>query len=298
MNFIALVIALLLERLLGDREQDREWTWFSRYVRWVHETLPTTGPWAGTLTVLVLVGIPSALTGVIYALLGGALLSLLALVFSVAVLVYCLGPRELDAETTRYISAVETGDEGRAAQLAHAIGGEVMPSGGAARNRALAEAVLLEFNERTFGLLVWFVLLGPLGAVLYRLSSLARRDLQASDAQDVGYTDAVLRLHGILNWLPARLLALGYALAGSFEEAVTDWRAYNDRRSELFWQANLDLIAATGRGALRMSDAREADDGSSAAGLGVVRSALALSLRTLVFWVVLYGLLTIAGFAI
>lgn len=297
MYFLAMVIALLIERLLGDRERGREWDWFARYVRWVRDSMPTTGSWSGTLTVLVLVGAPSALTGLVYALLGGALLSLLALVFSVAVLVYCLGPRELDAETTRYINAVESGDDARADQLAHAIGGDVMPAGGAARNRALAEAVLLEFNDRTFGLLVWFVVLGPLGAVMYRLSSLARRDVQ-SGSQDAGYTDAVLRLHGILNWLPARLLALGYALAGSFEEAITDWRAYRERKSDLFWQGNLDLIAATGRGALRMSDAREADDGSSAAGLGVVRSALALILRTLVFWVVLFGLLTIAGFAI
>lgn len=298
MNFLAMVIALLLERLLGEHERVREWRWFPAYSSWLREHAPTAGPWAGTLSVLLLVAAPVAVTALIHALLGGALLSVLALLFSVLVLLYCLGPREIDAEVGRYVDAIEAGDDATATVVAHRLGGDVMPGGGAARNRALASAVLVEFNERTFAVLFWFLVLGPMGAVLFRVTSLARADAASTAGSDPGYADAVLRLHGILNWIPARLLALGFALAGSFEEAVTDWRAYHERRSDLIWQQNADVITATGKGALRIGNALESDDGSPAAGIGAVRAALALVLRTLVFWVVLAGLLTIAGFAV
>lgn len=298
MNFIALVIALLIERLLGEHERLRAPVWYRRYVVWLRGAAGNTAAWSGPLGVLLLVGIPTALVGIVYVLLGGALLSVLALVFSVLVLLYCLGPRELDAEVSRYLDAVDAGDEARAAEFARDIVGGSAPAGGAARNRAVAEAVLLQFNLRTFAVLFWFVVLGPLGAVMYRTTALARADAEDGTEPDQAFALSARRLHGILDWIPARLIALGFALAGSFEDAVTDWKSYYDRKSDLLWEVNADVIAATGRGALRMGDMDEADHGDGSAGVGAVRSALALVLRTLVFWVVLYGLLTIAGLAI
>lgn len=297
MNFLALVIALLIERLLGDRQRLRDPHWYHAYAAWIQRTLGP-GTWTGTLGVLLLIAPPVALVGLVFALLGGALLSILALAFSVVVLLFCLGPRELDAEAGHYVDAIEVGDEARAAALAHDIAGEVVPAGGAARNRAVAQAILLEFNRRSFAVILWFVVLGPMGAVLYRLTLLARRDVDGGRWTEPGFAAAVLRLQGILDWLPARLIALGFALVGSFEDAITDWKSYYSRQSDLFWQVNDDVIIATGRGALRFGDATEADEGNAAAGIGAVRAAMALTLRTLIFWIALYGLLTIAGFAV
>ena len=297
MTFLAMIIALLIERLLGDRERLREPHWYHAYAAWLQRALGP-GTWGGTLGVLLLVAPPVALAGLLYALLGGALLSLLALIFSVAVLVFCLGPRELDAEAGRYVDAIEAGDDAGAQVLAHALAGPSVPDGGAARNRAVAQAILLEFNRRAFAVLFWFAVLGPMGAVLYRVTGLARDDVHAGRWTEPGFAAAVLRLQGILDWLPARMIALGFALVGSFEDAITDWKAYYTRRSDLFWQVNDDVIFAAGRGALRLGDATEADVGAPSAGIGAVRAAMALTLRTLIFWLVLYGLLTIAGFAI
>ncbi len=292
MNFIALVISLLLERLLGEHTHLRDPKWFHGYSAWLRGVIGHQSSWNGPVGLLLLVGLPTAAVGIVYHLLGGALLSLFALLFSIAVLLFSLGPSDLDAEATSYIEAVEAGDEERAAGIAKTIAGEPMLAQAGRRDRQVAEAVLVQFNERIFAVLLWFVVLGPMGAILYRVTSLAR---QHGSVEDEGeFASAAVRLQGILDWVPSRLIALGFALAGSFEDAVTDWKAYYERKAEHFWQMNADIIVATGRGALRFGEIGDADDTQ---GPARVRSALALVLRTLIVWVVLYGLVTIAGFA-
>lgn len=290
MKFVALVISLLLERVLGPHERWRSPQWFDRYAAWMHSTFGRYDLWSGPLGVLLVAGVPTLAVALVYMLLGGAYLSLFALLFSILVLLFCLGPRELDGQVNAYLEAVEAGDESRAAELAGDITGQPAPGDAEARNRAVAEAVLVEFNDRSFSVLFWFVVLGPLGAILFRCASLMRK-LSIEEMENAGaFHEAALRLHGILAWLPARLIALGYALAGSFEDALTDWKGYYEQPAEHFWVVNDDVLGVTGRGALRFG----ADDGS---GETVIRSSLALTLRTLVFWMVLFGLLTIAGFA-
>ena len=292
MNFIALVISLLLERLLGEHTHLRDPKWFHAYRGWLAGVIGHQPFWNGPVGVLLLVALPTAVVGIIYHLLGGALLSLFALLFSIGVVLFSLGPRDLDAEATSYIEAVEAGDDERATGIAKDIAGEPMLAQSGRRDRQVAEAVLVQFNERVFAVLLWFVVLGPMGAILYRLTALARQHGSIEDEEE--FVSAATRLQGILDWVPARLIALGFALAGSFEDAVTDWKAYYNRKAEHFWQINADIIVATGRGALCFGEGEDTDDTHGSAR---VRSALALVLRTLILWVVLYGLVTIAGFA-
>lgn len=292
MKFVALVISLLLERVLGKHERWRSPEWFRRYADWMHGTFGRYGPWAGPAGVLAVAAVPAVAVGVVYALLGGALLSLLALVFSVVVLLFSLGPRELDAQAGEYLAALEAGDTGRAEELARGIAGPDAAGDGAAGARRVAEAVLTEFNDRTFAVIFWFVVLGPLGAILYRCASLMRTQPLPDMAGAASFHEAAARLQGILAWLPARLLVLGFALAGSFEDTITDWKAYYERSPGRFWEVNDEVIVTAGRGALRLGES--SDD----AGASDVRAALALVLRTLVVWLVLLGLLAITGFTL
>lgn len=281
MNFIVLVIALLLERVLGEHQGLRDPRWYVAYVSRLKAAVGGGGFWSGPFGVLLVVGLPTAAVGFVYALLWGTFLSLLAMVFSVAVLWFCLGPRDLDSDVEAWTQAVETGDDERARERAAAL------TGGA--DGKVCDGVLLQFNERCFAVLFWFALLGPLGAALYRTAALAQSNPAAEG--DAAFAAAATRLKGILDWAPARLVALGFALAGSFEEAITDWKAYYDRKSPDFWTMNSDIIVATGRGALRIGGEEEGDEPAA------VRSASALTLRALIVWVALFGLVTIGGFA-
>jgi membrane protein required for beta-lactamase induction len=198
-----------------------------------------------------------------------------------------------------YAAALEGDDEQRRAWRAKAITEREAPPGSA---RAVEDAIFVQANNRIFGVILWFMLLGPSGAWLFRMTDLLRRravfeggrarDLTGTEPQ---YVHAVQRVHGVLAWLPARLLAIGYALAGSFEDAVSDWRTYYQNCSERFFEVNDAVLACAGAGALRTRAFAPDADGTGAEG---VRGAMRLVNRTLIVWLTAIALLTVVGWAV
>ena len=63
-------------------------------------------------------------------------------------------------------------------------------------------------------------------------------------------------LHGILAWIPARLAALSYALAGSFEDAVGNWRSAVDSAGAGVLDRAEGLLARVGKGSLQAEPRR------------------------------------------
>lgn len=287
MSFLATLIALLLDLGLRHLEPVRAPRWFHAYAETFQSltrSADSTRATAGTLLVAL---IPA----VIALFLGDALThvwSVLGFIFAVVVLMFCLGPRDLHDEARIYMDAVQAGDEAKAnAQAAELLSGPVPPSA-EERTEAVTQAVLMEANERQFGVLFWFALLGPAGALLYRTADLMRRGPQAQ--RNTEYSTAAVRLHGVLAWIPAHLAAIGYALAGSFEDAVSDLKSYYSTCSLRFFQVSNDVLLCTGLGALRAGAGQEA-------GLSRLKSALGLVRRTLIIWMVIYGLITLFGWA-
>ena len=103
----------------------------------------------------------------------------------------------------------------RAAGLAHAAGARM-------DGPSLVEAVFRNALRRWFGVLFWFLLLGPFGAVLYRLSVLA---VERDDTQLAHETAAGARAWlALLEWPVAQLMTLGLALVGNFDSVMAAWR--------------------------------------------------------------------------
>jgi len=79
--------------------------------------------------------------------------------------------------------------------------------------------------ERLFAILFWYLVLGPAGALTY-FSLVQMRGLGCRD-QSVDFEQAWLkRLEFVLEWVPARLLGLTFALAGQFEPTFSCLRRY------------------------------------------------------------------------
>jgi membrane protein required for beta-lactamase induction len=99
----------------------------------------------------------------------------------------------------------------------------------------------------------------------------------------------------IMDWLPARLTAICYAIAGSFEDALYGWRSYRDRRYDEFSDSNSGTLICTGSGAMRLNTLLEEHSDELHDFSHLPQSAMALVWRSLVVWLVIAGLLALTG---
>lgn len=303
MNLLALALGLFFERFMTHFFHLREARWLDGYfdaaLRVVDGKRSVFALLIAIATVLVPIlpvaafawGFRHLLFGVPY------------LLFAVIVLIFSLGPRDLEDEVDEYIEAVRNDDQGRADRVAKELLETEPPRPGGERTLAIEEAIFIQANNRLFGVVLWFMLLGPVGAWAFRVSDMFRRRaiFEAGRAESFSerrnYSFAAQRVHGAMAWLPARLVAMAYALAGSFETAVSDWREYYQDCADHFFDVNDDVVACAGVGALGAAALPQAAT-PVAPEIQGARNAMRLVSRTLWVWLTAIAVLTIFGFAV
>ncbi|MGI9264168.1 MAG: regulatory signaling modulator protein AmpE [Gammaproteobacteria bacterium] len=299
MNLIALFLGLILERTATKLFHLRELRWLDPYFDWGFGKLDRMGGPTGVVVVIVLILLPVLPILILQHEFSHLLFGLLAIAFATIVLFFSLGPRDLANEVEEYTSAVESGNSEEIARTAKVLTESDLPREKGASVLAVEEAVLIQANNRVFGVIFWFMILGPAGAWLFRVADLMRRRavfktgrIEAAGEPAPNYLHTLLATFGVLAWLPARLLALGYAMAGSFEAAVSDWRGYYESCSDKFFHVNDDILAAAGKGAIREENAEPEE-----IPVRPVQAATRLVNRTLLIWVTAISLLTLIGFS-
>jgi membrane protein required for beta-lactamase induction len=296
MKFLALLLALGFERLWSAQLHVREPSWLVAYVR---RALRWASRYRGDLRTAA-VAAAAAAPGLAVALVVGTFddvfSGLVWLALAGLVLFFALGPRDLPQEVDEWLAAVGRGDTAAAERLR----AEILEYDAAQRRGpaldSVAEAIFVQADNRLFGVVFWFALLGPFGALLFRFGDLLRREAllraaRADASDDAAALAAVCqRVHGLLAWAPSRLLALTYGLAGSFEESFTGWRTYLGEESDHFFDENDRLLVHAGRGALGARWAAAGDEAARARlALALVRNAFyawlaTLAALTLVAW--------------
>lgn len=301
MTLLALLLGLAVERLITQLLHLREPRWFDRYFEWGLAHVAGRSGLAVILLALVLCLLPVVPVVLLSALAGDRLLGLPYVLFAGFVLIFSLGPRDLKEEIDDYCNALARGDAAQAAERATALlEDDASRRSGPARD-ALEEAILAQSNNRIFGVVFWFMVLGPAGAWLFRVTDLMRRRAvfesrrQAHEGEPAKeYMRTMQTIHGLLSWLPARLTALFFAMAGSFEDAVGGWRDYLATASGEFFEANDHVLVCVGKGAIGRV---QTPDGMTPE-VASARAAMRLVLRTLVIWLVLLSALTLGGWLV
>lgn len=295
MNIWALALGLVCERFLTRMLHLRELRWFDPYFDWALAWIGRmrgAGAVLGTAVLCAVLVIPVVAVVIVF---GDRLHHVPYVLFAAFVLIFSLGPRDLGRELDEYLSAIEADDaEGisrRAKELMESDAGS-----GADHQSSVEEAIFVQANNRLFGVIFWFLVAGPAGAWFFRVIDLMRRRarfeserLRAETGEPAAFLEPVRTLHGLLAWIPARLLALGYALAGRFEEAIRNWRGFEPAERGRFYEFNDRLLASVGRGAVALPEATTAERPEWHA----ARSAMRLVRRTLFVWITAIALMTL-----
>lgn len=284
---ISLLVALIALGLLHVMPQLARWRSDALFRRWVAQLADTSG---GGRVVLALL-LPTALCALSWWLLGHTPLGgSLQLLFSLAVLLYCFGPREFEADLEAILEAPDGASREAAAQTLADDGSPI-----AWNAPALGVAIAYAALRRRFAVLLWFFLLGPAGALLYRLAqTLARNDaLQLDPSCRVAARYAA----NALDWLPAQLLTFTLAFVGHWEAVIGAWRRWHDLAAATSWYSSEPGFLGAAAQADVLIDI-EAGDGYAEehsdplAELIRLRSAL---LRALLAWLSVAALIVIGG---
>jgi len=283
MTLIILLLGLALETFHDVFVKYRRFNWLFHVLHWLEKRLSRYRFWDGVSGVLLTLAGPLIVLLVIdYGL--NELLVLLDFLFVTAVLVYSLGPDNLNTQLDEYIHASESGDSGQARKLAvDIIGTEEQDDDN--QEQVLLEAVLIRVHQRIFAIVFWFILLGAFGALLYRLVAELMAEFEEIHG---GYADAIRELYLILSWPSARLLALGFAVGGSLVHALEEWGITEASSLDV----NDTVIKATGLGAIQYEP--QSATAEKEAGYWV-REVKGLINRTLIVWLTVLGIMTLAG---
>lgn len=289
MNFLALLIGLGLERVLTHFFHLRAFHWLDPLFDRVLARLAGYRPGLSAAGVAGLALLLTAPVGWASMVLSVQSVQWPYFLFAIVVLLFSLGPRDLQEEVEEYCAATQDAGGGEAQRLACELLGFDPGAGTEELPRQVHRAIFVQANNRIFGVVFWFLVLGPAGpagAWLFRVLDLLR---QRALARQQAVTPA-RQVHGLAAWLPGRLMVGAFALAGNFMGAIAGWRAAGAGNREAFFQRTETRIAGAGEGACRESGPAASDEGAA----GLARQALGLVRRALwLIWYPLVALLTL-----
>lgn len=284
---ISLLTALIALGLLHFQPQLAHWRGDGGFRRWVAQLADTSGTGRTLLTLAVPVALCLVATWLIGLL---PMRDLLRLIFSLAVLLYCFGPHAYEADLEAILGAPD-GASRQAAAQALSDDGEPVAWNAIAVGEATAYAAL----HRRFGVLLWFFVLGPAGALLYRLAQTLGRDASLGldgEARSLARSIA----HG-LDWLPAQLMVFTLALVGHWDAVIGAWRQWHRQAIPGSWlREGAGFLGAAARADIEVDI--EAGDGYAEERsdvLGELRRLRSALVRALLAWLSVVALIVIAG---
>lgn len=274
MSLIIILFALLIERFAIVIRPWREHHWFEQYTSKINKFSVK----QAYLSLLLSIAPILVVVCCAHYLLAQLSFGWPAWLFDLVILVYCLGNTHLRASAQECYEQIELGnvESARALLFEHFDVEEKNDITATILMKAFYRASL----QRVFSILFWFVLLGPMGAVLYRF--MHKLSIYPVDESMLTVKMLSERTVFILDWIPARLLALSFCLAGNFMDVFSKWCATFKVTTNETYQ----ILYHCGHTAIRAEDLLE-----PTAVLGQVDDAYHLLCRSLFIWLVALALI-------
>lgn len=256
MTLISLLIVLMLENffrasaVLENELQSHRW--FPSWQQWISARFDQKwfSDWPGLALIL---GIPVLTIYLLSDVDNGFLFWIFQLAISILVMIYCLGPVDQNPHLNQYFDAVERNDLQSAyhhvEDYLNLKSDQDVPSDIETLGRTVTKLILSQSNFRYFAVLMYFIILGPAGALLYRLTGTFEFNVRDDDSSP--YREKLQQFRTVLDWLPARLTGFLYALAGDFSGAMSKLNHYLFNADH----QNNQLLEETGLGALGIESA-------------------------------------------
>ena len=322
MSFFAILLALVLEQARPMSAESPIYKTMAGWADWVARTLDAGVRHQAWVAWGITVLLPAVMVMLVHWMLVLSLGWLAAVLWHVALLYVTLGFRQFSHHFTAIRDALEDGDEAKARQLLAEW--QQVKVGDIPRSEIVRHAIeysMIAAHRHVFGVFFWYALmsvigLGPVGAVVYRITEYAQSHWQRPQADGARVSNVLCevsqRAWMAIDWLPARATALGFAIVGSFEDAMDGWRNH----AQKFPEDNDGVILAATAGAINiqlggasLDRASSADGeenntdpstgGSSTPGrpaeVAHFAQVVGLVWRTVLMWLVLVALLTMAN---
>lgn len=180
MEFLVIILCLTVERFFAHKSTHHRFSWFMAYSDKVSAITASTPAWCVLVVIVLPVLIISAL---LFYFFGSILFGLVGFILNLLVFYYCLGPcnpfNSVKDNPCQVLTEQQTGD------------------------------YLASANEQLFAVIVWYLVLGPVSIIAYRLLSLCQGQPDGSPL--------ARQLIDLFDFFPARLTALLYLLVGDFQ---------------------------------------------------------------------------------
>lgn len=302
---LSIIAALSLDSLFGEARRFHPLAGFGKLVSALEKLLRTSSAsrlqpfFAGLAGWLILTVPPVGLCYVLVTTVAGWP----AFVLNALVLYFCLGYRSLGEHARAILAPLLAGDLPAARRkLSYIVSRDTGHLDSAGVSRAAVESVLENGNDAVFASIFWFAVAGAPGALLHRLANTLDARWGYRNGEYRYFGKAAARLDDLLNWIPARLCALGYALTGAFLPAVECWR----QQAPAAASPNAGPVMAAGAGALEIElggparyrgepDARPILGCGKTAAPGDIDRALHLLFRALLLWLAAVAIVDAGG---
>ncbi|MBS1155787.1 MAG: threonine-phosphate decarboxylase [Proteobacteria bacterium] len=302
MSILTLILALTLEQFRPISSRNPVYLAFVRFANRLERNL-NAGEYRNGVLVWFIAVLPLALIGA-----GGYWLLLaqgsliLALAWNVLLLYFTMGFRQFSHAFTGISKALRADDlDGARASLADWTGQPASELTSDEVAKLTIEQGVIDSYRYVFGTIFWFVVLGwlvgPAGALVYRAACLLQQKWR--DNEPFGaFATSIL---AVMDYVPVRCAAAGFAIMGDFEDAVYCWRVQAKQWAD--YDYGILLASAAGALGVRLGDAVHQDHTvrfrpemglGDTANADYLASAVGLVWRSVLLWLTLILLLSIA----